>query len=69
MPDLPTLHAAFTDGRTHTLRALVQRFLCEPPDVLQHLTRRNGFVERREGKKLVWDFNPLVAELEKTETV
>lgn len=61
---LEQLLPLFRDGQTHTLRALAQRFLCEKDEVLQHLTRRNGFSSRIVGKQEVWGYNPLLAEIE-----
>jgi hypothetical protein len=68
MPELHDLQLFFSDGKTHTLRSLSQRFECDAILIEPLLTRANGFSKRLTGKTIVFDWNPLLLELAATET-
>ena len=58
IPDLKQIQRRFNGGETNSLRALAQHFECDKLEILQHMTARNGFKLRQDGKQEVYDFNP-----------
>lgn len=61
-PTLENIQMLFSDGEQNSLNQLIEFFGCDEGQVIQYLTRRNGFVKRNLRGRSVWDYNPLVAE-------